>query len=145
MEKVHRCITFNPKTWLKPYIGMNTDLEKKMTLRKTFSSWWVSQFWKTIENVWKHRYIKPVTTERRSNYLVSESNYHTKKFLTENLLTIEMRQAPILMNELFVYVFINIPSDKNCNVIGLVWLCKTKVWQKSKTFFIWIQTVSLST
>ena len=51
---------------------------------------------------------------------MSESNYHTKKFLTENLLTIEMRKAPILMNELFVYVFINIPSDKNCNVIGLV-------------------------
>ena len=30
--------------------------------------------------------MKLVTTERRKNYLVSESNYRTTKFFTENLL-----------------------------------------------------------
>ena len=35
---------------------------------------------KTLENVRKQRDIKLVTTERRRNYLVSESNYHTTKF-----------------------------------------------------------------
>ena len=49
-------------------------------------------FGKTMENVRKHRDIKLVTTERRRNYLVSEPNYHTTKFLTENLLAIEMRK-----------------------------------------------------
>ena len=37
-------------------------------------------FGKTMEDVRKHRYIKLVTTERRSNYLVSEPNYHATKF-----------------------------------------------------------------
>ena len=50
---------------------------------------------KTIENVRRHRNIKLVT-ERRRNYLVSEPNYHTTKFFTENLLTIAMRKTQIL-------------------------------------------------
>ena len=37
-------------------------------------------FGKTIENIRKHRDIKFVTTERRRDYLVSETNYHTTKF-----------------------------------------------------------------
>ena len=34
-------------------------------------------FGKTMENVRKHRDIKVVTTERRRNNLVSETNFHT--------------------------------------------------------------------
>ena len=57
-------------------------------------------FGKAIENVRKHRDIKLVTAERRRIYLVSEPNYHTTKFFTETLLTIEMRKTQILMNKL---------------------------------------------
>ena len=46
---------------------------------------------KTIENVIKYRDIKLVAIERRRNYIVSEQIYHTKKFFTENLLAIEMK------------------------------------------------------
>ena len=49
-------------------------------------------FGKTKENVRKHRDVKPVTTERRRNYLVSEPNYHTTKFFTEHILAIEMKK-----------------------------------------------------
>ena len=49
-------------------------------------------FGKTMENVRKYRNIKLVTTEKRRNYLVSEPNYHTAKFFTENLLAIEMKK-----------------------------------------------------
>ena len=59
-------------------------------------------FGKTMENVRKHRNIKLVTTERRGNYLVSEPNYHTTKFFTENLLVIEMRKAQILMTTVYL-------------------------------------------
>ena len=29
LKKVHRVIKFNQYAWLKPYLGMNTDLRKK--------------------------------------------------------------------------------------------------------------------
>ena len=56
-------------------------------------------FGNTMENVRKYRDIKLVTTERRRNYLVSEPNYHTTKFFTENLLATEMKKTQILMNK----------------------------------------------
>ena len=52
-----------------------------------------------MKNVRKHRDIKLVTRERRRNYLVSESNYHTTKVFTENLLTTKMKKTQILMNK----------------------------------------------
>ena len=39
-----------------------------------------SVFGKTMENVKKHRDIKLVTTYKRRNKLMSEPNYHTKKW-----------------------------------------------------------------
>ena len=50
-------------------------------------------------NMRKYRTSKLVTTERRRNYLVSEPNFHTTKFFTENLLATEMRKTQILMNK----------------------------------------------
>ena len=58
-----------------------------------------ADFDKTMENLRKHRDIKVVTTERRRNYLVSESNYHTTKFFTENLLAIEIKKTQTVMNK----------------------------------------------
>ena len=57
-----------------------------------------SVFGKTMENVRKHRNIKLVTTERRRNHLVSEPNFHTTKFFSENVLAIEIRKTQIIMN-----------------------------------------------
>ena len=56
-------------------------------------------FGKAIKNERKHRNIKLVTTKRRRNYLVSEANYQTTKFLMENVLAIEMRKIQILINK----------------------------------------------
>ena len=69
----------------KLYIAINIDLEKKR--KNDFAKDFVklmnhAVFEKTMENVRKHRDVKLVTTERRSNYLVSEPNYHTTKFFT---------------------------------------------------------------
>ena len=102
LKKVHRVIKFNQKALLKPYIDMNTKLRQKVknnfekNLLKLINN---AVFWKkkTIENMRKHRNI--VTTEKKRNYLVSEPNYHTKKFFTEDLLAIEMRKTAILMNK----------------------------------------------
>ena len=56
-------------------------------------------FGKTMENVRKHRDIKLVTDKRR-NQLVSEPNYHTTKWFSINLLTIEMKKTKVKMNKL---------------------------------------------
>ena len=51
-----------------------------------------SVFGKTMENVRKHRDIKLVTTDKRRNQLVSETNYHTAKWFSKNLLGIEIKK-----------------------------------------------------
>ena len=42
-------------------------------------------FGKTMENFRKQRDIKLVTTDKRRNYLVSESNCHITTFFSNNL------------------------------------------------------------
>ena len=56
-------------------------------------------FGKTMENVRKHRDIKLVKTDIRRNKFVSEPNYHTTKWFSENLLAIEMKKTSIKMNK----------------------------------------------
>ena len=84
LKNIHRVIEFNKKTWLKPYIDMNTKLknvaknsfEKDVLMNNAVSG-------KSFENVRKQRNIKPVTTERRRNYLVLEQNDNTTKIFTK--------------------------------------------------------------
>ena len=74
-------------------MNMNTDLRKKAKNdfeKYSFKLMNNAVFGKTMENGRKNKDIKLVTTERRRNYLVSEPNYNTINFSTENSLTIEM-------------------------------------------------------
>ena len=64
-------------------------------------------FGKTMENVRKDRDIKLVTTDKRRNQLSSELNHHTAKYLSENLLAIEMKKTKVKMNKL-VYLGMSI-------------------------------------
>ena len=101
---VHKVIKFNQNAWLKPYIDINANLRKKAKndFEKDFFKLMSNAvFGKTMENVRKKINIKLVTKERRRNYLVSESNYHTTIFFTENLLAIEMKKTQI-------YIWINL-------------------------------------
>ena len=73
---------------------MNTDLIKKAKkwCWKTFSKLMNNAvFGKAMENMRKHRDVKLIIAEWRRKYLVSESNYHTIKFFTENVLAIKMK------------------------------------------------------
>ena len=45
-----------------------------------------------MENVRKQRDVKLVATDKRRNQLVSEANYHTTKYFSENLLVLEMKK-----------------------------------------------------
>ena len=91
---MHKVIQFNQKSSLKSYIDMKTKLktEAKDDFGKDFYKLMNNAvFGKTRKNVRKHRDIKLVTTNRRRNYLVSEPNFHTTKWFSENLLIIEIK------------------------------------------------------
>ena len=55
-------------------------------------------FGKTMKNVRKYRDIKLVTKNKRRNQLASESNYHTTKYFSKNLMAIEMKKTNVKMN-----------------------------------------------
>ena len=48
-----------------------------------------------MEYVRKHRDIKLVATDKRRNQLALEPNYHTTKYVSENLIAIEMKKNKI--------------------------------------------------
>ena len=102
LNKVHRVIQFNQEAWLKPYIEKKTKLrtEAKNDFEKDlFKLMSNSVFGKTMENVRKYRDIKVVTTDNRRNRLVSEPNYHTARYFSEDLLAIEMKKIKVKMNK----------------------------------------------
>ena len=101
-NKVHRIIEFNQKAWFKPYIDMNTKLRKVASndFEKEFYKLMNNAvFGKTMENVRKHRDIKLVTTDKKRNKLVSEPNYHTMNYISEDLSIIEMKRMKVKMNK----------------------------------------------
>ena len=95
------------------------------------------QLEKTMENVRKHKNIELVTTERRRKYLVSEPNYHSTKFFTENLLAIEMRKTQIVMNKP-VYLGLSI-LDLNKTVMYEFWYdyVKPKYGENAKLCYMY--------
>ena len=55
----------------------------------------LEKLWKMLEN----RDFKLIKTQRRWDYLVSEPNYHTTKFFTDNLLLEKWKKKPSNIHE----------------------------------------------
>ena len=75
---------------------MNTELRKnaKNDFEKEFFKLINnSVFGKTMENVRNHRDIKLVTSEKRRSIYASEPNYHSTKYISQDLLILEMRRS----------------------------------------------------
>ena len=77
---------------------MNTEVrtETKSDFFKLMND---TVFGKTIVNVRKHRHIKLATTDKRRTQLVSEPSCHTRKRLSGDLLSIEMKKIKVKMNK----------------------------------------------
>ena len=73
---------------------MSSDFKKDF-----FKSMNNAVFGKTMENIRKHMDIKLVTTNKRRSKLVSEPNYHTINYISEDLSIIEMNKTIIKMNK----------------------------------------------
>ena len=102
LKRVDRIIEFSQKAWLKSCIDMNTELRKlakddfEKDLFKLMNN---AVFGKTMENIRKHRDIKLVTIDKKRNKLVSEPNYHTINYISEDLSIIEMNKTRVKMNK----------------------------------------------
>ena len=88
----------------------------------------------------KHRDIKLVTAKRRRNYLVSELQYHTTKFFTEQLLEIKMKKSEILMTAP-VFLVLSV-LELSTVLVYKFWYeyVKPKDDEKAKLCY-WIQTL----
>ena len=52
-----------------------------------------------MENVRNHRDIKIVTTDKRRSILASEPNYHSTKYISKDLLIMEMKKVEVKINK----------------------------------------------
>ena len=81
---------------------MNTELRKlakddfEKDLFKLMNN---AVFGKAMENIRKHRDIKLVTTDEKRSKLVSEFNYHTINYISEDLSIIEMNKTKVKKNK----------------------------------------------
>ena len=101
-KKVHSVTEFRQEYWLKPYIDLNTDLRKdaKNDFEKDFLKLINhSVFGKTMENARNHRNIRIVTADKRRSILASEPNYHLTKYISKDLLIMEMKKVEVKMNK----------------------------------------------
>ena len=127
---------------------MNTELrteEKNDSEKDFFKLMNNAVFRKTMENVRNHIDIKLVTTNKRRNQLVSEPNYHTTKYFSENLLAIEMKKIKVKMNKP-VYLGMSI-LDISKTLKKDFWYdyIKPKYIKTMQNYAIWIQTALLFT
>ena len=102
LKELHRVIQFNQEAWLKPYIDMNTELRTKAKNdfeKDFFKVMNNSVFGKTMENVRNHRDIKLVTTNKQRSRLASEPNYHSTKYISKDLMIMEMKKVEVKMNK----------------------------------------------
>ena len=102
LTKVHIAIEFRQDACLKPYIDMNTEL--RMQAKNYFEKDFIklmnnSVFGKTMENVRNHRDLKLVTTNKQRSKFALEPNYHSTKYISKNLLIMEMKKVEVKMNK----------------------------------------------
>ena len=99
--KVHNAIEFRHEAWLKPYSDLNTDLRKdaRNDFEKDFYKLMNNLvFGKTMEMLEIIEILNWLQHDQR-NKLASEPNYHSTKYISKDLLVMEMRKTEVRMNK----------------------------------------------
>ena len=102
LDRIHRAIEFDQSPWLKTYIDFNTQLRTAAANdfeKDFFKLMNNSVFGKTMENIWKHRNIKLVTTEEKYLHTVMKPNFKSGVLFGENLMGCEMGKIKVVMNK----------------------------------------------
>ena len=136
-KKVHRATEFRQEDSLKQYIDMNNELRKnaKNDFEKDFFKLMNnSVFEKTMENVRNHRDIRVVTADKRRSILASEPNYHSTKYISKDLLIMEMKSVEVKMNKAILV-------RQSCMNFGVITLSPNM--EIKQYYAIWIQIALL--
>ena len=81
---------------------MNTNLKKDAKndfVKDFFKLMNNSVFGKTVENLRNHRDIKLVATDKQRSILASEPNYQATKYISKDLIIMEMKKTEVKMNK----------------------------------------------
>ena len=101
LEKVHSAISFSQSASLKQYIDHNTEFRMKADngFEKDYYKLLNNSFYgKTMENVRKHKDIRPINNENRRSDIASEPNYNGTKYISEDSL-MELKNRHVYMNK----------------------------------------------
>ena len=102
LERIHRATEFNQTDWMKQYIDFNTKLRTAATNdfeKDFFKLKNNSVFGKTMENIRKHRSIKPVTSKDKYLRTVMKPNFKSGVLFGENIMGCEMGRTKVLMKK----------------------------------------------
>ena len=72
-----------------------------------------------LESIRKHRDIKLVATDKKRNKLVSEPNYHTMNYISEDSPIIEMNKTKVKMN---------LPIYLGLSILGISQILMYEFW-----------------
>ena len=96
-----------------------------------------SVFGKTMENVRNHGDIRVVTTDKRRSILASEPNYHSTKYISKDLLIMEMKKTEVKMNKpIYLGQAILDLSKRLCMNFGMITLSLNM--EIKQDYVIWI-------
>ena len=102
LTAVHRGISFNPSSWMEPYIRKNTELRK--TAANSFEKDFFklmnnSVFGKTIENIRKRQNIILVDNRKKAAKLTSRPNFDRATIFDKNLIAVHMKKTEVYFNK----------------------------------------------
>ena len=104
---------------------LNTELRKKAAndFEKDFYKIMCNAvFGKIMQNVRSEKNIKLVTTDNQRNKLISQPNFYSSKWFSNNLLAIEMKKVKVKMNKP-IYLGMSIPDISKIPIYGFWFNC----------------------
>ena len=102
LKKVHRGIKFYKSPWMEPYIRKNTDLRKTASSsfeKDFFKSMNNSVLGKTIKNIRKRQNVNIIDNRKMAVKLSSKPNFERLTIFDENLVAVHMKKTEVYFNK----------------------------------------------